>query len=126
MAFKLNRPFTGTVATFVRPSEFFDWLVFYDATSQHGVSGMIWNDDKPVNTVAMVLIMGRDAFLTKYDPTYESDAPVTKSSLAAAVAEAAGISVEDLGIVPCDPTDLRGTPMDPMQDVNYVGHPSHY
>lgn len=74
MAFKLNRPFAGHVATFERPSEFFDWLCHYVMNSELGVSGMIWNDSKPVGTVEMVLEMGREAFLTKYDPTYDPEA----------------------------------------------------
>lgn len=73
MAFKLNRPFSGHVATFERPSEFFDWLCHYVVASETGVSGMIWNDSKPVGTVDMVLEMGRDAFLSKYDATYEGE-----------------------------------------------------
>jgi hypothetical protein len=109
MAFKLNRPF-GNVATFRRGDEFFDWMVWYDATTEYGVSGMVWQDDKPINTVAKVLEMGRQAFLLAYDEIYAAPETVTKSSLAAAVAEAAGIPVTDLGLTPVDPMDLRGMP----------------
>lgn len=109
MAFKLNRPF-GNVASFRRGDEFFDWMVWYEATTEFGVSGMVWQDDKPINTVAKVLEMGRQEFLLAYDEIYAAPETVTKSSLAAAVAEAAGIPVTDLGIVPCDPQDLRGLP----------------
>lgn len=113
MAFKLNRPF-GNVATFRRGDEFFDWMVWYEATTEYGVSGMVWQDDTPINTVAKVLEMGRQAFLRKYDEIYAAPETVTKSSLAIAVAEAAGITVEDLKMIPCDPADLRGLPLEPM------------
>lgn len=86
MAMKLNRPF-GHVATFERPSEFFDWLCWYVTNSTNGVSGMIWNDDKPVGTVEMVLEMGREAFLTKYDATYDPDADRTLEDVANADAQ---------------------------------------
>lgn len=108
MAFKLNRPFSGRVATFERPSEFFDWLAWYEANSEFGVSGMIWNDDKPVGTVAMVLEMGRDAFLSKYDPAYEP--PVTKSSILERAAAEMGLEVVQIPMSRCDPADLRGVP----------------
>ena len=83
MRFKLNRPFSK-VASFQRGDEFFDWLTWYCATSEYGVSGMVWADDSPVNSVDRVLAMGRQAFLLKYDEIYAApDTPEARGHIPA-------------------------------------------